>query len=56
MLWTDCATPSGSACAVRKYQSGRTYVVSSGGAGAQNVLGDAASMFWSDSLPKRYVH
>ncbi len=56
MLWTDCASTGGSACAVRKYQSGRTIVVSSGGAGARNVLGDAGSMFWSDSLPKRYVH
>lgn len=56
MLWTDCATPGGSACAVRKHQAGRTIVVSSGGAGAQNVLGDAGSMFWSDALPKRYVH
>jgi hypothetical protein len=56
VLWTDCANPGGGSCAVRKRQGSTTTVVSSGGVGVDNVQGDAGAMFWSDPLPKRYVH
>ncbi len=35
---------------------GKTTVVRSGGVGADNVQGDARSMFFSDSQLKRYGH
>jgi hypothetical protein len=56
VLWTDCAFPAGSGCAVRKYDGGTTRTVSFGTVGAENVVGDATAMFWSDTLPKRYGH
>lgn len=56
MLWTDCSYPSGSNCHVRKRSGATTTIVRSGGVGADNVQGDARSMFWSDSQLKRYGH
>lgn len=57
VLWTDCASPGGNWCYVRKRQGGTTTTVSSGGVGASNIQGDASAMFWSDAGGlKKYVH
>jgi hypothetical protein len=56
VLWADCAYPTGTNCIVRKFENGRTVLPSSGTVGADNLLGDATAMFWSDPQPKRYVH
>jgi hypothetical protein len=56
MLWSDCSYPNGSNCAVRKRSGGTTTIVRSGGVGADNVQGDARTMFWADSQLRRYGH
>jgi hypothetical protein len=56
VLWADCTYPSSTDCFVRIFDRGTRYIVGRGTVGADNVLGDATAMFWSDSLPKRYVH
>ncbi len=56
VLWADCAYPTNTNCIVRKFQNGSTSFATSGVVGADNVLGDATQMFWSDSVLRRYVH
>ena len=55
VLWAVC-TSSGTNCIVRKWENGKIMLPSSGTVGVDNVLGDATAMFWSETLPKRYVH
>jgi hypothetical protein len=48
VLWTDCAEPGNTSCAVRKRQGGTTTTISSGSVGAGHLQFDAASLYWGD--------
>ncbi len=57
VLWTDCASPNGNLCGVRKRQNGTTTTVSWQGVGADFVQGDGGAMFWGDlGGLRKYVH